>query len=437
MIYKFMALAELLFQFICLLFCKRYVFLEYGINNRKQRLYFIAGIVLIAGCFFFMDENFVSIIMVIFVGANISLSRNKHRLAGFLLVIPIMGIVNGLAIPALVMPNLVSSFSENTMLVFRFALEVIIAFLLILFYVNKQRKSTVDTEKRYLQNWEKCLLFFVGIIMMIFSNIISMNYSIIQSDMYTNDLEKQALQTDCLLIGGVAFALSITIIVLIIQGNKREYYFNKVSDMQFNLITIMADIVESRDENTGGHIKRTAKYVEIIAEKLKQQNLYTDILTEQYISDMVIAAPLHDIGKIHIPDAILNKPGRLTDEEFEIMKSHAEVGRDLLLQAKEQIGEFSYLNIAINMAAFHHEWWNGEGYPNKLKEQEIPLCARIMAVADVFDALTAKRCYKDAMPVDKAFNIIREESGTHFDPIIAEAFLDSAGEIISFISSKD
>ena len=368
MIYKFMALAELLFQFICLLFCKRYVFLEYGINNRKQRLYFIAGIVLIAGCFFFMDENFVSIIMVIFVGANISLSRNKHRLAGFLLVIPIMGIVNGLAIPALVMPNLVSSFSENTMLVFRFALEVIIAFLLILFYVNKQRKSTVDTEKRYLQNWEKCLLFFVGIIMMIFSNIISMNYSIIQSDMYTNDLEKQALQTDCLLIGGVAFALSITIIVLIIQGNKREYYFNKVSDMQFNLITIMADIVESRDENTGGHIKRTAKYVEIIAEKLKQQNLYTDILTEQYISDMVIAAPLHDIGKIHIPDAILNKPGRLTDEEFEIMKSHAEVGRDLLLQAKEQIGEFSYLNIAINMAAFHHEWWNGEGYPNKLKE---------------------------------------------------------------------
>ena len=199
--------------------------------------------------------------------------------------------------------------------------------------------------------------------------------------------------------------------------------------MQFNMIAMMADLVENRDENTGGHIKRTAKFVEIIANALKRQNLFTDTLTPQYISDMVVAAPLHDIGKIHIPDAILNKPGKLTEEEFEVMKSHAAVGRDLLKQAKGQLGQSAYLDIAINMAAYHHEWWNGKGYPDGVKGEEIPLCARIMAVADVFDALTAKRCYKEAMPLQKAYEIIRSESGTHFDPVVAEAFLASLHEV--------
>ena len=111
------------------------------------------------------------------------------------------------------------------------------------------------------------------------------------------------------------------------------------------------------------------------------------------------------------------------------MKSHAAEGRDLLLRAKQQLGESSYLNIAIDMAAYHHEWWNGKGYPDQIAGEAIPLCARIMAVADVFDALVSKRCYKNAMPVEKAYSIIREESGTHFDPVVVDAFFDSICQI--------
>ena len=155
-------------------------------------------------------------------------------------------------------------------------------------------------------------------------------------------------------------------IVMIIQGNRAAYYSRRVMDMQFHIIASMADIVESRDENTGGHTRRTAGYVETICRQLKKMNAFPDILTDRYIEDMVVAASLHDIGKIHIPDSVLNKPGRLTDEEFEIMKSHTTAGRDLLNQAKQGLGEFEYLNMAIDMAEYHQEWWNGKGYPNGL-----------------------------------------------------------------------
>ena len=112
-------------------------------------------------------------------------------------------------------------------------------------------------------------------------------------------------------------------------------------------------------------------------------------LNDRYLSDMVVAAPLHDIGKIHIPDAVLNKPGKLTEEEFEIMKTHTTAGEALLAYAKAELGESGYLNTAAQMAAYHHEWWDGTGYPYGISGEEIPLCARIMAVADVFDALTS------------------------------------------------
>lgn len=196
----------------------------------------------------------------------------------------------------------------------------------------------------------------------------------------------------------------------------------KVSRMQSGMITFMAEVVENRDDNTGGHIRRTAEYVECIAKEMKRQGVYSNILTDRYLSDMVVAAPLHDIGKIHIPDAVLNKPGKLTEEEFGIMKTHTTAGEELLTHAKAELGESGYLNTAVEMAAYHHEWWNGKGYPYGISGEEIPLCARIMAVADVFDALTSKRCYKSAMPLEKAYAIIREESGTHFDPAVVEAF---------------
>lgn len=269
------------------------------------------------------------------------------------------------------------------------------------------------------------MLCFVGILLMFFSALIAMPLSELGIEMNSN------LRYLILLLGLSCFAMTIAVIVVILVGNKQNFFHDKVTDMQFNIIIMMAEIVESRDENTGGHIRRTAKYVEIIAKQLKKSGRFPEELSDHYIKDMMVAAPLHDIGKIHVSDTILNKPKQLDDAEFAIMKTHAAAGRDLLNHAKEHLGDFHYLDIATQMAGFHHEWWDGsaKGYPDHIKGEEIPLCARIMAVADVFDALISKRCYKPAMPLEKAYAIIREESGTHFDPQVVDAFFEAADEI--------
>nr|MCR5507330.1 HD domain-containing protein [Lachnospiraceae bacterium] len=139
--------------------------------------------------------------------------------------------------------------------------------------------------------------------------------------------------------------------------------------------------------------------------------------------------PLHDVGKINVPDAILNKPGKLTDEEFDRMKTHTTAGSMILTRVVETVADSDYLEEAKRLAEYHHEKWNGKGYPHGISGEEIPLSARIMAVADVFDALVSKRRYKDGMPFEKAVSIIEEGAGTHFDPKIAEAFLDALDEV--------
>lgn len=138
---------------------------------------------------------------------------------------------------------------------------------------------------------------------------------------------------------------------------------------------------------------------------------------------------MHDIGKIAIPDAILQKPGKLTDEEFQVMKTHSEKGGEIIKETFETMGSGEYGKIAYQVARYHHEKWNGKGYPEGLTRKEIPLCARIMAVADVFDAVSAKRCYRDAMPLDQCFEIIERGSGQDFDPFIAEVFLELREEV--------
>ncbi len=202
-----------------------------------------------------------------------------------------------------------------------------------------------------------------------------------------------------------------------------------ISRMQNNLILVLADIVESRDEYTGNHVRNTAEYALIIMKQLKKEGIYTDILTEEFIEDVYHSAPMHDLGKITIPDAILNKPGRLTQEEFEEMKTHAMAGKEIIEHAANAVAESTYLDEAQNLAAYHHEKWNGKGYPSGLSGEDIPLSARIMAVADVFDALVSRRSYKEGFPVEKAMDIIRDGMGTHFDPNIAQAFLDAEDEV--------
>ena len=212
--------------------------------------------------------------------------------------------------------------------------------------------------------------------------------------------------------------------------NKSEEQSNSIAHLQTNIITILGDLVENRDETTGGHVKRTASYAEIIARRLMKDGKKKGEIDEKYVSAIYVAAPLHDIGKIRIPDAILNKPGKLNDEEFAVMKKHTIYGREMLDYASENLGEIAYLNMAKDIALSHHEWWDGtRGYPERIKGEAIPLSARIMAVADVFDALVSIRPYKAGFPFEKAMAIIQEESGTHFDPEIVEAFVKSRDEI--------
>ena len=214
-----------------------------------------------------------------------------------------------------------------------------------------------------------------------------------------------------------------------------------ISDMQAALIMVLADMVESRDENTGDHVKKTAEYTRIIMDALKLEGIYTDELTDKFVDDVYRSAPLHDIGKIGVSDAILNKPGKLTDEEFDKMKQHTAIGAKIIDQVMETMPEADdgpdYLHEARNLALYHHEKWNGAGYPTGASGEEIPLSARIMAVADVFDALVSRRSYKAGMPFEKAMDIIRESSGTHFDPNVARAFLDAEDEVRRVAESYD
>ena len=213
------------------------------------------------------------------------------------------------------------------------------------------------------------------------------------------------------------------------QMRELRHYTEATAQMQNGLIITMADMVESRDSDTGAHIQKTAAYVKIILEGLKKKGYYAEKLTPKYMSDAVISAPLHDVGKINVPDAVLNKPGKLTDEEYEIIKTHTTAGREIIERAIDTVHGENYLKEARNMAAYHHERWDGKGYPEGLHGEVIPLSARVMAVADVFDALTSKRVYKPAFPPEEALKIIQEGSGTQFDPKCVEAFFDSLTEV--------
>src|SRR5574344_1116244 len=216
-----------------------------------------------------------------------------------------------------------------------------------------------------------------------------------------------------------------------LQANKRvleQMVANKtrnILDMQNQIISAFADLAAKRDIVTGKHLQRTSSYVFIIAETLKSEDKYSGIITNSWIETIQKVAPLHDIGKISVPDKILNKPGRLNKAEFDVIKKHTTDGaRFINFTLKDCVGD-DYYKIAEDIAQSHHEQWDGNGYPNKLKGTAIPLSARIMAVADVFDALVSKRPYKEALSPEQAFTIIQAESGTHFDPDIVNAFLEN------------
>ena len=224
-------------------------------------------------------------------------------------------------------------------------------------------------------------------------------------------------------------SIAVTVFILGVYMNTEAPALLELSKLHTETVTGFANLIENRDNNTGGHIRRTSRYVELIADELRSRGIHSETLTKDYISDLCKAAPMHDIGKIAVPDAVLQKPGKLTDEEYSMMKQHAEKGGDIIRETFRNMGDEDYRRMAFEVARYHHEKWNGRGYPDGLSGEDIPLCARIMAVADVFDAVSEKRCYRDAMPLDKCFGIIEQGSGADFDPVIAGVFLDIRSKV--------
>ena len=198
----------------------------------------------------------------------------------------------------------------------------------------------------------------------------------------------------------------------------------------------MADIIENRDNNTGGHVKRTSEVVKIFIKKIQETNAFSN-LSNSYLINIIKAAPMHDLGKIAVSDAVLNIPGKFTPEEYEEMKTHAEKGSTIVNQILSDIEDEEFLQIATNIAHYHHEKWDGTGYPCGLKGKNIPLEARIMALADVFDALVSKRCYKEKMSFDQAFKIIEESLGSHFDKELGVIFLSCKNKLIDYYMAVD
>ena len=204
----------------------------------------------------------------------------------------------------------------------------------------------------------------------------------------------------------------------------------KLSEIQTKIISRLSNLIESRDTETGEHVARTSAYVKTLAEDALASGIYTEEINKDYIKLLAMLSPMHDVGKILVSDKILRKPGRLTPEEFEEIKKHASSGGDIVRDILNDISDEKYVNFAIDIATYHHERWDGKGYPMGLKEKEIPLSARIMAIADVFDALVSKRCYKEPMEIEEAFKTIQEESGTHFDPKLVDIFLKNKEKYI-------
>ncbi len=202
-----------------------------------------------------------------------------------------------------------------------------------------------------------------------------------------------------------------------------------LSDSRDAVIRGMALLAEIRDSHIGGHLSRLCEYSRYLANKLLDDPRYGEV-TPNFIDNIARSAALHDVGKVGIPDSILLKPGKLTDPEYDVMKSHTVIGSDLLLGLMNDFGSNSVIKMGAEVAISHHERWDGEGYPHGVRENDIPLAGRIVALADVYDALTSRRVYKDAWSQDETLETMRAGHGTQFDPILIDIFLENPQELI-------
>lgn len=228
--------------------------------------------------------------------------------------------------------------------------------------------------------------------------------------------------------------VSMFAIRFVLQQRAARRWRRQLENARQVTIESMSAVAETRDPETGAHIKRTQHYVRAIARRLRDTGQHAELLTDAYIDLLFLSAPLHDIGKVGVPDHILLKPGPLTADEWVLMRRHAEFGRTIILSTSRHIEGDNFLSVAAEIAATHHEKWDGSGYPAGLRGQAIPLSGRIMAVADVYDALVNRRCYKPPFPHAQAMAMMRELRGIAFDPVVLQAFLDIEDEITRIVA---
>ncbi|MDR3002118.1 MAG: response regulator [Fibromonadaceae bacterium] len=241
----------------------------------------------------------------------------------------------------------------------------------------------------------------------------------------------EARESHALELGAVDFIAKPFSVPIMLRRMANHLHINelikkrteRIEQLQNNIVFVLADMVENRDRDTGGHVERTSEYIKVLIEGMQDMGVYMEEMNGWNKDILVFSARLHDVGKIAISDVILNKPGRLTPEEFEIMKTHSQEGERIVNQIIARTGEGMFLRHAKFFAGYHHEHWNGKGYHRNLKGAEIPLQGRIMAIADVYDAVTSVRPYKKAFTHEEAVKIIAKESGEQFDPKIVEVFL--------------
>ncbi len=256
-----------------------------------------------------------------------------------------------------------------------------------------------------------------------------------QDEELYKEVSETALVIWIVIIGG-SLLLYLLLFSIFYRANKAQRRgVEELAQTQDVTIFALAYEAELRDKDTGEHLERTSLYVQTIAEELKRNPRYKHYLTNQYIGDLVKSAPLHDIGKVGVSDAILLKPGKLTIPEFEEMKKHCEYGASILRRAEEKLSFQSFLKTAIELALSHHEKWDGSGYPRGLRGESIQLSGRIMALADAYDAMTTDRVYKKAISHEECVKEVVKESGRHFDPGIVDAFL-RAEKTVRGISSE-
>ena len=397
---------ELMLIYVGVNLIKKYVFLEPELEKVKQKRYQIASITLFLLSYLFLKEDAVLVLLVT-VALNISLGRKEKRIPGFFLIIPIIGFLDGIMGPMWATPKVVLRMTEKEELFYSIILYTVMFFVVALFYFKAKKwraQFEKDVKTRCLEGWERIMLVSVGMMLIL--------YSYTYSELPTTDIVSEVVINNIILdkviTAIVVFGLTIIVIMLILQGNRKVHYYKKTENMSKQMVNALAKTIDAKDKYTNGHSTRVAKYSIMIAKRMGYKG--------KKLEQLEFAALLHDIGKIGVPREIINKPSRLTDEEYEIIKTHPGTGADILTEVTE------IPDITIG-ARWHHERYDGKGYPDKLSGMDIPELARIIGVADAYDAMTSKRSYRDVLSQEIVKGEIEKGKGTQFDPQIADIML--------------